>query len=89
MTIPADFDRRIESGNKPQILIEADATDPAVASGAISTLGTVAQRALLREQGTQAEAAELANTQLDVVVHRALQSRKASRNTTSCPVCSA
>jgi ABC-2 type transport system permease protein len=70
VTIPADFARRIESGNNPQILIEADATDPAVASGAISTLGTVAQRALLREQGTQAEAAELANTQLDVVVHR-------------------
>ena len=58
VTIPADFARRVQSGNKPQILIEADATDPAVASGAISTLGTVAQTALLREQGTQAEAAE-------------------------------
>ena len=51
-------------------LIEADATDPAVASGAISTLGTVAQTALLREQGRQAEAAERASTQLEVVVHR-------------------
>jgi ABC-2 type transport system permease protein len=70
VTIPADFARRIESGNKPQILIEADATDPAASSGAISTLGTVAQTALLREQGTQAEAAEAAKTQLDVVVHK-------------------
>jgi ABC-2 type transport system permease protein len=70
VTIPADFARRVESGNNPQILIEADATDPAVASGAISTLGTVAQTALLREQGKQAEAAEAAKSQLDVVVHR-------------------
>ena len=70
VTIPADFARRIESGDNPQILIEADATDPAVASGAISTLGTVAQTALLRERGTQAEAAEAAKAQLEVVVHR-------------------
>jgi len=70
VTIPADFAKRVESGNHPRILIEADATDPAVASGAISTLGTVAERALLRERGTQAEAAERAGSQLEVVVHR-------------------
>lgn len=70
VTIPSDFARRVESGDNPQILIEADATDPAVASGAISTLGTVAQTALLREQGRQAEAAEAVKTKLDVVVHR-------------------
>jgi ABC-2 type transport system permease protein len=70
VTIPADFGRRVERGDNPQILIEADATDPAAASGAISTLGTVAQTALLREQGRQAEAAERASTQLEVVVHR-------------------
>ena len=70
VTIPADFARRVAGNNNPQILIEADATDPAVASGAISTLGTVASTALLREQGTQAEAAESARSQLEVVVHR-------------------
>jgi ABC-2 type transport system permease protein len=52
------------------ILIEADATDPAVASGAISTLGTVAADALLRETGAEAAAAEAAGSRLDVVVHR-------------------
>jgi ABC-2 type transport system permease protein len=70
VTIPADFARRIESRNHPQILIEADATDPSVASGAISTLGTVASTALLREQGMQAEANEDAKGKLEVVVHR-------------------
>ncbi|MBX3581861.1 MAG: ABC transporter permease [Rhizobiaceae bacterium] len=70
VTIPADFATRLESGNNPQILIEADATDPAVASGAISTLGTVAQQALLREQGKQAEFDQQARSQLEVVIHR-------------------
>ncbi len=70
VTIPADFARRVERGDQPQILIEADATDPAVASGAISTLGTVAGQALLRAQGMQATAAENARSRLDVVVHR-------------------
>ncbi|MDX8458147.1 ABC transporter permease [Mesorhizobium humile] len=70
VTIPADFARRVERGDNPQILIEADATDPSVASGAISTLGTVAGQALLRAQGTQDAAREAARGQLDVVVHR-------------------
>ncbi|TIV69622.1 MAG: ABC transporter permease, partial [Mesorhizobium sp.] len=62
--------RRVERGDNPQILIEADATDPSVASGAISTLSTVAGQALLRAQGTQDAAREAARGQLDVVVHR-------------------
>ncbi len=70
VTIPSDFQRRVERGDKPRILIEADATDPSAASGAVSTLGTVASHALLREQGMDAEAAENAVNQLDVVVHR-------------------
>jgi len=70
VTIPADFDRRVERNDNPQILIEADATDPAVASGAISTLGTVAGQALLREQGMEAASAKSAANALEVVVHR-------------------
>ncbi|AWC20647.1 ABC transporter permease [Aminobacter sp. P9b] len=70
VTIPADFGRRVASGDAPQILIEADATDPSASSGAVSTLGTVANQALLRAQGMQAAAAEAAKGQLEVVVHR-------------------
>lgn len=70
VTIPSDFARRVVKRDHPQILIEADATDPAVASGAISTLGTVASQALLRELGDEAAAAERAGQQLEVVVHR-------------------
>ena len=70
VTIPADFARRVERQDNPQILIEADATDPAVASGAISTLGTAANQALLREQGIQQVAHDDARSKLNVVVHR-------------------
>ena len=71
VTIPSDFARRVERQDHPQILIEADATDPSVASGAISTLGTVAAQALLREQGMQARRPQSSRpAALQVVVHR-------------------
>ena len=70
VTIPSDFTRRVLKGDRPQILIEADATDPAVASGAISTLGTVAAQALTRELGADVKAADQSARQLEVVVHR-------------------
>ena len=64
VTVPSDFGRRVVRGENPQILIEADATDPSVASGAISTLSTVAAQALARETGVTVTPA------LEVVVHR-------------------
>ncbi|MBW0158151.1 ABC transporter permease [Sedimentimonas flavescens] len=70
VTMPSDFGRRFERGEHPQILIEADATDPAVASGAINTIGTVANEALLREARTEAAMAENQATKVDVVIHR-------------------
>jgi ABC-2 type transport system permease protein len=70
VTIPADFARRVDRQDHPQILIEADATDPSVASGAISTLGTVASQALLREEGMEAVSQMNSAGALDVVVHR-------------------
>jgi ABC-2 type transport system permease protein len=70
VTIPSDFARRVERGDNPQILIEADATDPAAAGGAIATLGTVASEALLREMGDESIAAEQAAGRVEIVVHR-------------------
>jgi ABC-2 type transport system permease protein len=68
VTIPSDFSRKVLANDHPQILIEADATDPSVASGAISTLGTVSQQALSRERGQSA--ADTNAGALNVVVHR-------------------
>ncbi|MGP2491519.1 ABC transporter permease [Mesorhizobium sp. PUT5] len=70
VTIPADFGKRVERGDHPRILLEADATDPAAASGAVATLGTVAAQALLRAQGMEQVAKEQAASQLEIVVHQ-------------------
>jgi ABC-2 type transport system permease protein len=70
VTIPSDFAARVDRNDKPVILIEADATDPAASSGAISTLGTVAAEALRRERGLDALPAKLAPGRLEVIVHR-------------------
>ncbi len=68
VTIPSDFARRVDRGEAPQILIEADATDPSASSGAVSTLSTLAARALDRERGVAPGAR--GGPVLDVVVHR-------------------
>lgn len=68
--IPSDFGARVDRGDKPQILVEADATDPAASSNAIGALGDIASRALLREQGRELEAAETKDQQLGIVVHK-------------------
>jgi ABC-2 type transport system permease protein len=69
VTIPSDFGTRVNRGDNPVILIEADATDPAASSGAISTLGTVAGRALRRERGTDSLPEPMPGG-IDIVVHR-------------------
>jgi ABC-2 type transport system permease protein len=70
VTIPSDIGTRAQRGERPKILVEADATDPAAASNAVGALGSVAQRALRRELGTEAQAAEESERKLEIVVHR-------------------
>ncbi|GHF48152.1 ABC transporter permease [Seohaeicola zhoushanensis] len=68
VTVPSDFGRRIERNDHATLLIEADATDPSVASGAISTLNTVAAAALSREAGL--DHLQDASTAPSIIVHR-------------------
>ncbi len=70
VTIPSDLGARVDRGDRPEILIDADATDPAVASGAIGTLGTVARHALSREKGEEAAVSAEEDKRLSVTVHR-------------------
>lgn len=70
VTLPSDFGIRAIRGDHPVMLIEADATDPSVASGAVSTLGTVAADALTRELGTEAQQSAMQASQLQIIVHK-------------------
>lgn len=66
VTVPSDFGHRIARQDGASLLIEVDATDPAAASGAISTLSTVAGSALRREAGLS----EDLDSGLNIIVHR-------------------
>lgn len=70
VTIPSDLGARVDRGDTPEILVDADATDPAAASGALGALSTVAQRALVREKGDEAAQEAQQQKQLSVTVHR-------------------
>ena len=49
VTIPENFSRKLERGERPVLLVEADATDPAATSNAIAALLTINQNALNRD----------------------------------------
>jgi ABC-2 type transport system permease protein len=49
LTIPGDFTRRVVRGDSPQILLEADASDPAATGGAEAALAALPAQALERE----------------------------------------
>ena len=46
VNIPPDFSRRVARGERPALLVEADATDPAAMSGSLGTLSLLAESAL-------------------------------------------
>jgi ABC-2 type transport system permease protein len=70
ITIPGDFTRRVARGDKPQILVEADATDPSATGGAVAALSALPAQALAHDlKGALAPRAQ-APPPFEVVVHR-------------------
>jgi ABC-2 type transport system permease protein len=49
--IPRDFERQLRRGDRPAILVAADATDPVAAGAPLGALGGVVQSALAHERG--------------------------------------
>jgi len=49
LVIPSDFSQKLQRGERPQLLIAADATDPSATGNALSTLNQVLKQALDRE----------------------------------------
>ncbi len=49
VTIPENFARKLERGERPVLLVEADASDPAATSNALAALLTLNQTALTRD----------------------------------------
>jgi ABC-2 type transport system permease protein len=72
ITIPGDFTRRVVRRDEPQILVEADASDPAATGPAVAALASLPQYALAHDlKGPLAAAAASATTQpFEVIVQR-------------------
>ena len=70
VTIPTNFERRFVRGERPQLLIEADATDPAASAGGINALPEIVRRAVAAEATGALAAQQPGGLTVDVVVHR-------------------
>ena len=68
--IPANFSRDLIRGARPQLLIEADASDPSSASNAVGALGELAAEALRDDLKGPLAARAQAPPAFDTIVHR-------------------
>jgi ABC-2 type transport system permease protein len=71
ITIPGDFTRRVVRQDQPQILVEADASDPSASGPAVAALSSLPQYALMHDlKGPVASAAPAAPKPFEVVIQR-------------------
>jgi ABC-2 type transport system permease protein len=64
--IPRNFERSVRRGDRPAMLIVADATDPVAASAAVGALGQVVQTALSHDRGIP----QTASTPFEIRTHQ-------------------
>ena len=70
VTIPADFSRRVIRRDRPQILIEADASDPTAAAGALAAASGLSSQALSHDLKGAAQPTRPTPPPFEIVVHR-------------------
>ena len=70
VTVPEDFSRKLVRGDRPDLLVEVDATDPVAAGNAVSALDELARTAIDRDlDGTLADL-RAGEPPFDLVLHR-------------------
>jgi ABC-2 type transport system permease protein len=70
VTIPGDFTRRLARGDRPQILVEADATDPSATGAAVAALSALPAQALAHDLKGALGPSAAAAAPFEVIVHR-------------------
>lgn len=70
ITIPGDFTRRVARGDRAQILVEADATDPSATGSAVAALSNLPAQALARDLTGGLSLRAQGRAPFEVVVHR-------------------
>lgn len=70
LVIPADFSRKLQRGERPQLLLAADATDPAATGNALAALTQVLKQTLDRELTGPLSALKSTDLPVDLRVQR-------------------
>ncbi|OYX32379.1 MAG: mannose-1-phosphate guanyltransferase [Caulobacterales bacterium 32-69-10] len=70
VTIPGDFTRRVVRGDRAQVLVEADASDPAATGGAVAALAALPAEALRHDLRGALGPRQEAKPPFEVVIHR-------------------
>ena len=70
LTIPENFGRKLVRGERPVLLLEADATDPAATSNALAALNTLNQASLSRDLAGSLSTLQNASPPYEVRIHR-------------------
>ena len=70
ITIPGDFTRRVVRGDRAQILVEADATDPTATASALAALSRLPQEAIRHDLRGGAARSGSSAPPFEFVVHR-------------------
>ncbi|TCV86402.1 ABC transporter permease [Sulfurirhabdus autotrophica] len=70
INIPENFSRKLQRGERPSILVEADATDPSATGNAISAINNLAQTAINRDLQGVLQTQQPKPAAFDVNIHR-------------------
>lgn len=70
VTIPPGFSRALARGERPAILLEADASDPSAAANAVAAVSQLPLRALARDLDGPLSALQSQPPAFEVIVHR-------------------
>lgn len=70
VTVPEDFSRRLVRGEKPQMLVEVDATDPVAAGNAVAALSELSRTALNRDLDGTLSDLRAGEPPFELVLHR-------------------
>ena len=69
VTVPGDFTRRVVRGDRAQVLVEADATDPSATSGAVAALARLPEQALRHDLKGAVATQGAGRPPFEVVIH--------------------
>ena len=70
VTIPVGFERKLVRHERPQLLVEADATDPAATANALGSLNEIVRSAISHETTGPLASLSPGGLPVDVIVHR-------------------